>query len=133
MAPRILRYSDGERIIASGKVERRMYIILEGMVEISLSNTHGKITVANLKKGDFFGEISLFNNSPRSANANSIGDVKLAYIDNIRQLEVFLKKNPSFSAKMVRILADRLAKTDELLLGKVNEVNRLRLYHEGIR
>ena len=131
MAARVLNYKDGERIIIAGKVESRMYIILEGKVEIYLSGEGQKIVVANLQKGDFFGEISLFNNKPRSANANAIGDVKLVYIDNLKQLQLFLVKNPGFAAKMVHILADRLAKTDKLLLGKVNEIGRLKVMHGG--
>jgi CRP/FNR family cyclic AMP-dependent transcriptional regulator len=130
MAPRVLFYTDGERIIESNKVEQRMYIILEGMVAISLTDGKNRIDVAELKKGDFFGEISLFNNTPRSANATAVGDVRLAYIDNLQQLKAFLVKNPNFAAKMVHILAKRLAQTDEILIGKISEINRLQLTGE---
>ncbi len=127
MAARVLFYKTGERIIEAGKLESRMYIILEGKVEISLSDKHSSVTVAELKKGDFFGEISLFNNSPRSATVTAVDDVKLAYIDNLDQLKAFLMKNPAFAAKMVHILAQRLARTDAILMGKVSEMNRLKL------
>ncbi len=130
MASRVLKYSNGERIIEMGKVEQRMYIILDGMVEIWLSDGKNKISVAELKKGDFFGEISLFNNTPRSANATAIDDVLLAYIDNLQQLKAFLLKNPNFAAKMVHILAKRLAQTDDILIGKISELNRLQLTGE---
>ncbi|HNU92387.1 MAG TPA: cyclic nucleotide-binding domain-containing protein [Spirochaetota bacterium] len=127
MAGRVLRYGAGEKIIEAGKVERRMYIILDGSVEISLSDGKNAIRVATLKKGDFFGEISLFNSSPRSANAAAITDVAVAYLDNLQDLKTFLMKNPSFSAKMVHILAQRLAKTDEILIGKISELGRAQL------
>ena len=130
MAPRVLFYTDGERIIEIGKIERRMYIILEGSVAITLSDGKNMIEVAELRKGDFFGEISLFNNTPRSANATAVGDVRLAYIDNLQQLKAFLLKNPNFAAKMVHILAKRLAQTDEILIGKISEINRLQLTGE---
>lgn len=127
MAGRVLRYNAGEKIIEAGKVEQRMYIILEGSVGISLSDGKSTIRVATLQKGDFFGEISLFNSSPRSANATALGDVTVAYIDNLQDLKAFLVKNPSFAAKMVHILAQRLAKTDEILIGKISELNRVQL------
>lgn len=130
MAPRVLFYTDGERIIEIGKIERRMYIILEGSVAITLTDGKNMIEVAELRKGDFFGEISLFNNTPRSANATAVGDVRLAYIDNLQQLKAFLLKNPNFAAKMVHILAKRLAQTDEILIGKISEINRLQLTGE---
>jgi len=41
-----------------------------------------------------------------------------------------LVKNPNFAAKMVHILAKRLAQTDEILIGKVSEINRLQLTGE---
>ncbi|MCU0844312.1 MAG: cyclic nucleotide-binding domain-containing protein [Spirochaetes bacterium] len=127
MAGRVLRYHAGEKIIEAGKVEQRMYIILEGPVGISLSDGKNTIRVATLKRGDFFGEISLFNSSPRSANAVALGEVTVAYLDNLQDLKAFLVKNPSFAAKMVHILAQRLAKTDEILIGKISELNRVEL------
>jgi CRP-like cAMP-binding protein len=127
MPLRVLNYVPGERIIEAGKIEQRMYIILEGSVEISLSRDQHRVVVATLRKGDFFGEISLFNNSPRSATATAVDGVKLAYIDSLPQLKGFLIKNPGFAAKMVHILALRLSRTDDILLGKVSELNRLKL------
>lgn len=130
MSHRVLQYKHNERVISAGEVEKRMYIILEGNVEIALTDGNQRIKVATLGKGDFFGEISIFSNRPRSANVSAIGDIKLAYIDDIQQLKAFLLKNPHFAAKMVKILTERLAKTDELLLGKVNEISRLKLTHD---
>ena len=130
MSRRILTYLNNEKIIRSGESQQRMYIILDGMVNITLSDGTQKIQVAELKKGDFFGEMTIFNNKPRSANATAIGEVKVAYIDDPNQLKAFLIKNPSFAAKMVNVLALRLAKTDELLIGKVNEINRLKILGE---
>jgi len=127
VAKQIVFYQRSEKIIKAGTTEQRMYIILEGEVEISLSDGNSRIVVAKLKKGDFFGEISLFNNTPRSADAIAAGDVKLAYIDSVEELKAFLLKNPVFAAKMVHILAQRLAKTDEILIGKVSELNRLKV------
>jgi CRP-like cAMP-binding protein len=125
MSTRVLYYANGERIIAVGDIERRMFIILEGEVAITLSDGKVKAVVAKLKKGDFFGEISIFSKRPRSANAHALGDVKLAFIDDDQQLQKFLLVNPSFAAKMVHVLVERLAKTDEMLLGKMNEIKRL--------
>jgi len=127
MAQRVQYYKNGERIIEAGKLEQRMYIILDGFVSITLADGANRIEVARLKKGDFFGEISLFNNTPRSATATAEGDVRLAYIDNADQLKSFLLRNPSYAAKMVHILAQRLAKTDKILLGKISEINRIKL------
>ena len=126
MSKNIMYFQNAENIIKAGHLEQRMFIILEGEVTITLGDGDNQIVVARLAKGDFFGEISLFTNTPRSATVRAIGDVKLAYIDNVTQLKSFLLKNPHFAAKMVHILAQRLAKTDEILIGKVSEINRLK-------
>ncbi len=126
MSKNILYYQNGENIIKAGSLEQRMYIILEGKVSIILTDGNEQFVVATLGKGDFFGEISLFTSIPRSATVKALGDVKLAFIDNVAQLKAFLIKNPAFAAKMVQILSQRLAKTDEILIGKISENTRLR-------
>lgn len=127
MAKKVLTYKEGEKIIRAGDKESRMYVILEGSVIIRLVDGNDEIVVTELHKNDFFGEMSLFCNSRRSADVVADSDVILAYIESIQQLNTFLVNNQSFAFKMVRILAERLAKTDELLIGKVSEVNRLKI------
>lgn len=130
MGKKVLLYHNNEKIIRAGSTEKRMFIILEGTVIIQLIDRNDSIVVAELKKGDFFGEISLFTNTPRSADVIAIGEVKLAYVDNKEELKDFLIKNPGFAAKMVSILAKRLADTDDILIGKISELNRIKLVGE---
>ena len=107
-----------------------MYIIMNGVVQIKLKDGTDTVIVANLKKNDFFGEMSLFRNKPRSADAVAMSEVMVTYVESKQQLNQFLVANPQFAAKMVHILVERLANTNELLIGKVSEVNRLRVYNE---
>ncbi len=123
---RVVYYQKGENIIKEGNADKRMYIILEGSVKISLSDGSEKLVVAALNKGAFFGEMSLFNDAPRSATATAVGDVKLAYIENINQLKRFLELNPSFASRMAQIMARRLAKTNQILLSEFKEVNKFK-------
>lgn len=130
MAKKLLYFKEGEKIISAGARENRMYVILDGTVAIRLVEGHNEIIVTELQKNDFFGEMSLFCNNPRSADAIATSDVQLAYIESIQQLNTFLSNNQNFALKMVRILAERLAKTNELLIGKVSEINRLKVTSE---
>ncbi len=129
MSMRTLEYSTGERIITSGDSDKRMYIILEGNVQIKLRDGKDSVIVAELGRSDFFGEMSIFCNTTRSADVIAINNVKLAYIESLQQLNKFLTANPSFAAKMVKVLAERLAKTDDLLIGIVSEVNKLKIQY----
>lgn len=123
-------YQNNETIIQSGSMDQKMYVILDGHVRITLTDAENTFTIANLGKGDFFGEISLFNNTPRNATVTALGNVKLFYVEDVDQLKAFLMKNPAFAAKMVQILAQRLARTDEILMGKISELNRIKVTNE---
>ena len=131
MAARILNFTDSERIIRAGQNDRRMYIILSGSVQISLRDGVDSFVVATMNKGDFFGEMSLFCNRPRTADAIALGDVKLTYIESLQELKKFLSVNPNFAIKMVEVLSERLTKTDEHLIGVISDINRLKLEYEN--
>jgi len=126
MVKNVIYFQNGENIIKAGQTENRMYIILEGRVVVFLSTGKETMQVATMGKGDFFGEISLFTEYPRSATVQAIGDVKLVFIDNITELKSFFALNPHFAAKMVQTLAQRLAKTNGILIGKMTELNRFK-------
>jgi CRP/FNR family transcriptional regulator, cyclic AMP receptor protein len=130
MAKNVVYYQKGESIIKEGKSGKRMYIIIEGTVDIVLTDGKDKITVATLKKGDFFGEMSIFTDNPRSASAYANEALKLAYIDDEKHLKKFLEINPGFSSKMIHVLAMRLAATNKLLLEEFKEVNNIKYLRE---
>lgn len=115
MAQRIISFNDGDCIIKAGERHQRMYIILDGYVEIAIDEGMKSVVLAKLKKNDFFGEISLIHNIPRSASAFSKGAAKLTYIDSLAELEKVMEKNPVYTRMMVIELTKRLAETDRIL------------------
>lgn len=108
-------FQAGDSIIKSGQKEQRMYIIVKGEVEISINDGMRKVVMATLKKNEFFGEMSLFLKTPRTADAVALAKTELTCIDSSKELDAFLEKNPSFSRQMVQVLGQRLAKTNDLL------------------
>lgn len=111
----------GKTIFKEGELNNAMYIIIKGKVEIFFTINKNVTRLAIMKEGDFFGEMALFSARPRSASAKTLSDTDLAVIESKQQLENFLLKNPKFSAKMVSIMADRLAKTNDLLIESMEE------------
>ncbi|GBF51903.1 cyclic nucleotide binding protein [Leptospira ryugenii] len=111
----------GQRIFKEGELNNSMYIILQGNVEIYFTVNNSQTRLAIMKPGDFFGEMALFSSKPRSATARTITSAELAIIESKQQLENFLVKNPKFAAKMVSIMADRLARTNELLISSMEK------------
>ncbi len=121
MKKRIVCYEPDQKIISRGDVERRMYIILEGKVEISINDGIKKVVLSTLGKRDFFGEMSLFIDAPRTADVCTSCETHLTYIDSVAELDEFLKKNHSFSNRMVMVLSERIATTNHLLLKELGD------------
>lgn len=117
----VINVETGQKIFKEGELNNAMYIILKGQVEILLTTGKEQTKLAILSEGDFFGEISLFSAKPRSATAKAVSRTQLAVISSKQILENYLLKNPKFSAKMVSIMAGRLAKTNELLVEKMEK------------
>jgi CRP-like cAMP-binding protein len=75
-------FKSGEVLIREGEVEeeenRRMYIIGEGEVEVLKEDwAMNQKRVNILKDGDFFGEMSLIGNEPRSATVRALSEVTI--------------------------------------------------------
>jgi len=62
------RYKPGQEIVAEGRVGDGFYIVLDGKVEV----LKGKRVLATLSNGQFFGEMSLIDEQPRSADVVAI-------------------------------------------------------------
>ena len=120
---KVLKFTNQEMIIKRGDFEKRMYIILSGEVEVSINDGFKKIVLAKLKKHDFFGEISLYCDMPRTADAIASGTVTLTYFDNTDELDAFLNKNHKYSIKMVNLLAARIAHSNKILYEELRGSN----------
>lgn len=79
-SPSIIRFSDGEDIVKQGEAGDTMYVIRSGKVRIYRDADGAETTLATLAQGDFFGELALFDDKPRSASAQCVGDVEVRAI-----------------------------------------------------
>jgi CRP/FNR family cyclic AMP-dependent transcriptional regulator len=123
----------GKSIFKEGEMNNAMYIIIKGKVEIFITVNKSVTRLALMTDGDFFGEMALFSSRPRSATARCLADTEVAVIASKQQLEIFLIKNPKFSAKMVSIMADRLARTNELLTESMENRSAVELEYSNER
>ena len=59
----------GDVVIEQGETGNAMYVIKQGEVEVWRHDEHdGRVSLGSLPEGSFFGELSLFDNLPRSAS-----------------------------------------------------------------
>lgn len=104
----------GATIFDEGELGTEMYIIQSGTVEIA-QILGGEVKVlATLDKGDFFGEMSLLEDLPRTATATAVTDCKLVEI-NGSTFDEMLKNRPEIAVRIMRKLSRRLRLTDQLL------------------
>ena len=92
-----------------------MYLIEGGKVRISVGATDGRdMTLTELGRGDFFGEMALLDGQRRSADAIVAEDARLAVLSREHFLS-FVRSSPYVALELLTALANRLRHTDELL------------------
>ncbi len=104
-------YDPGEKIVKKGEEGNGLYLILEGEVEVR----SGDRVLASLGKGNFFGEIALFDSQPRSADIVAVSRTTCFGI-TARSFERILQKEPKIVQGIIRELARRLRKANVALM-----------------
>jgi CRP-like cAMP-binding protein len=103
-------FPKGTVLFNEGDEGEDMYIIRSGRVAIRKRVPHGEIVVAELEKGDFFGEMAVLERIPRTAGAEMVEDGDLIVIGS----EIFgdmVKSNPEIAVRMLRKYSLRLRET----------------------
>jgi len=92
-----------------------MYLIERGKVRICVQTTDGRdMTLTELGRGDFFGEMALLGGHRRSADAIVAEDARVAVLSREHFLS-FVRSSPEVALELLTALANRLRHTDELL------------------
>ncbi|MGI9428194.1 MAG: Crp/Fnr family transcriptional regulator [Bythopirellula sp.] len=100
-------YSDGEVIVREGDDSRQMYVIQSGAVLVT-RRIHGKrVELAQLERGNFFGEMSLLESVPRNATVRAVGETRLIVIKP-GELLLKIRRNPTFALEMLQQMSLRI-------------------------
>jgi NADH dehydrogenase len=70
-------YEPGQEIIREGEIGRRLYIVMDGEVEVSQAGPAGPKIIATLGRGQHFGEIAVFQDARRTASVHARTKVEL--------------------------------------------------------
>ncbi|MBN1297158.1 Crp/Fnr family transcriptional regulator [bacterium] len=111
---RRLLYRKGDRIFSEGQTGKEMYVVESGKIKIFLTAQERELTLAVLQKGDFFGEMALLEDLPRSASAAAIETTRLIAIGK-DDFKFLIQEHPEIAMKVLARFSNRLRDADNLI------------------
>ena len=96
-----------QKIVSEGENATAFYLVLEGKVEVR----RGKKVISKMGKGQFFGEMALFDKQPRSADVVAVEKTTCLLLTSWA-LEGVLSKNWNVTRNVLKELATRLRTKD---------------------
>ena len=111
-------YRPGEIILRENTMGNSAYIIESGKVEVSKNIGSQRVVFTSLVRGSIFGEMSLVDNSPRSATVTAIEETAVTVLSKAG-FQAILKQNKPLES-VFGVMAERLRETDQ-------QVNPLKL------
>jgi CRP/FNR family transcriptional regulator, cyclic AMP receptor protein len=98
-----MSYKPGDTIVEEGTMGVGFYLILDGKVEVKKKDK----VLANLSRGQFFGEMSLIEEQPRTADVLAVQPTKCLTISTW-VFSALMKQHPELALPMLKELAKRL-------------------------
>jgi len=106
-------YGKSEVIFEEGSFGSEMYVLRSGRVKIYRTSTEGEIELGVFKPGEFFGEMALVDNAPRSASACALeDDTRLVALDKDKFL-FLVSHQPTFALVIMHVLCQRIRSLSE--------------------
>jgi CRP/FNR family transcriptional regulator, global nitrogen regulator len=109
------RFAAKDMIFAPGDPDDQVYFLLEGTVRLyKIYGEFKEATVALLREGDVFGELSLDETSCQNAFAEAVTDARVAVVRKTVLNEV-IKRRPKFALKLFSSFSERLRQSEEAI------------------
>src|SRR3989337_4544148 len=90
-----------------------LYVVVTGLVKVVLIGEDGReVILSVLKEGDFFGEMALIDDEPRSAHVIAMEDANLLVLRR-EDFHQSLRETPNISVGLLRALTRRLREADD--------------------
>ena len=106
-AGKLITFKAGGAIIREGDAGDEMFVIMTGTVKVVTGLPRAPVELAQLKRGAFFGEVSVLTGRPRTATVLAVEDVELIAFDK-QALEPILRKYPRVRKLMQVVVEGRV-------------------------
>ncbi|MGQ9662222.1 MAG: cyclic nucleotide-binding domain-containing protein, partial [Kiritimatiellia bacterium] len=107
LAPFVKKYEPGETILEEGTRGDEMFYILAGAAAV----LRGGATVRTLASGDYFGEMSMLLDEPRTASVKALDPGTKVVVISRGNFDAILAENPVIVRKLLTEMARRLKET----------------------
>ena len=106
-------YPKGSTVVAAGDPADALYIVISGRLKVIMSDNEGReVILANLSQGEFFGEMGLLDQAPRSATVTTMEPCELLTITRT-EFTKCLQGNFDLTMNVIRGLVKRLREADK--------------------
>lgn len=120
-------YKAGQPIFKEGDPGDGIYVVLEGAVQVSaLVGNNERRVLSRIEKNDFFGEMAVLDEEPRSATATAEIDTRAFFIRRDNLLNV-LEHSPKLAVSLVREFSLRMREFNRHYIQEVLQAERLTL------
>ena len=110
-SPKILNrqvYHAGHEIVRQGDIGHRAFYIEDGEVEVMIHEGHTKLKVADLRKGDIFGEMALITKGERTATVVATTTCTITIIEHEEITGRIERIEDNGTKALIRVLVERL-------------------------
>jgi signal transduction histidine kinase len=122
---RIRKFNDGDVIFSAGDPGDGFYLVDSGRVQISAVVGNGQTrTLAVIGPGDFFGEMAVLDDAPRSATARAEGVTETYFLSRGDLLGV-LERRPQFALNLIREFSLRMRALNQKYADEILQAERL--------
>ena len=104
----------GQVLMQEGDPGGSLYIVLDGEFEVSKRSGNQNVVIALRGEGEVFGEMSLLDQSPRSATVRAVRDSRMLMIRQ-EAFQELLSRSPSATLGILRTMTSRLRNTEAML------------------
>lgn len=111
------QYKSGQTVFDKGDKGSSMYVVLSGAVQIFLPGSgpdEPRVILKDARTGEYFGELSLFDDKPRSASVEATVDTVLLELTR-DEFGDHLSKSKNAAMTILAEMAERLRETNALL------------------
>ena len=105
-------FKPGEVLIHEGEDNRDLYILSNGVIEVTVKNELSPVVVSEINAPEILGELSFLNGTPRTATVTAKTDVEV-FILSYEKVKQDISDIPAWFKLILRTFTSRMRSCDE--------------------